>query len=342
MASSLEMNKIIGAVLVGGMVALISGLLADQLVGTPHEEGAPGGGEAMVASAPAPAQPIEPVLPLLAAADPAAGQKIAQKCAQCHTFGKGEPAKVGPNLWGIVNNKHGHMPGFAYSKAIASIDKPWGYEELNHFIDNPRAYAPGTKMTFAGLPKVEDRAAVIAYLRTLADTPAPLPDQAAIDAAKKEYEEAKAKPAAAQPAAAKPAAAAQPAAGATQTAAAAAAAPIDERLAKADLAAGQKAAQKCAACHSFDKGGPNKIGPNQWDIVGGPHAHKADYSYSKAMAALHDKPWTYEAIDQFLAGPQAAVPGTKMTFAGIKKPEERADVILYLRSLSDNPKPLPH
>jgi cytochrome c len=60
------------------------------------------------------------------------------------------------------------------------------------------------------------------------------------------------------------------------------------------------------------------------------------------MAALHDKPWTYEALDEFIAGPRAAIPGTKMTFAGIKKPEERADVILYLRSLSDNPKPLPH
>ena len=341
MASSLEMNKIVGAVLLGGMVALVSGLLADRLVGTSHEEGASGGGEAMVASAPAPEQAVEPVSPLLAAADPAAGEKIAQKCAQCHSFGKGEPAKVGPNLWGIVNNKHGHMPGFAYSQAIASIDKPWSYEELNHFIANPKVYAPGTKMTFAGLPKVEERAAVIAYLRTLADTPAPLPDQAAIDAAKKAYEEAKAAPAAAaKPAEAKPAAA-EPAAAEQTAAAPEAAAPIGARLAKADAAAGQKTAAKCGACHSFDKGGPNKIGPNQWDVVGGPHAHKEDYSYSKAMAALHDKPWTYEALDEFIAGPRAAVPGTKMTFAGLKKPEERADVILYLRSLSDAPKPLP-
>jgi len=337
MASSLEMNKVIGAVLLGGMVALVSGLLADRLVGTSHEEGAPGGGEAMVASAPAPNQPVEPVSPLLAAADPAAGEKIAQKCAQCHSFGKGEPAKVGPNLWGIVNNKHGHMEGFAYSKAIASIDRPWGYEELNRFIANPKAYAPGTKMSFAGLPKVEERAEVIAYLRTLADAPAPLPDQAAIDAATKAYDDAKAAPAAA----AKPATAEQPAAAEQTAAAPAAAAPIGERLAKADLAAGQKTAAKCGACHSFDKGGPNKVGPNLWNVVGGPHAHKEDYSYSAAMSALHDKEWTYEALDTFLAGPQAAVPGTKMTFAGLKKPEERADVILYLRSLSDAPKPLP-
>src|SRR5262249_39126699 len=189
-----------------------------------------------------------------------------------HSFGKGEAAKVGPNLWGIVNNKHGHMEGYAYSKAISSIDKPWGYEELNHFIANPKAYAPGTKMTFAGLPKVEDRAEAIAWLRTLADTPAPLPDQAAIDAAKKEFEEAKAKPAAAPAKAAAPAAPAAPAA--TQTAAAGAPAPIGERLAKADLAAGQKAAQKCVDCHSLDKSGPNQGGPNQWGIPGAPHAHR--------------------------------------------------------------------
>src|SRR5258705_11909776 len=100
MASSLEFNKIIGAVLLGGMVALVSGLLADHLVGGSHEGGAPAGGEAGVASAPTPAAPIEPVLPLLAAADAAAGQQIPQKCAQCHTFGQGQPAKVGPNLRG--------------------------------------------------------------------------------------------------------------------------------------------------------------------------------------------------------------------------------------------------
>src|SRR5258706_15752734 len=104
MASSLEFNKIIGAVLLGGMVALVSGLLADRLVGSPHEEGGPGegGGAAMGASAPAPAPPIEPGLGLLATADVPAGQKIAQKSAQSHSFGKGEPAKGGPNPWGIV------------------------------------------------------------------------------------------------------------------------------------------------------------------------------------------------------------------------------------------------
>jgi cytochrome c len=345
MASSLEFNKIAGAVLLAGLVAMVCGLAADALVGTGGHEGgsetaatapAPGGGT--MAAAPA---AIEPVSALLAKADPAKGQQIAQKCAACHSFGKGEPAKVGPNLWGIVNNKHGHMPGYSYSQAIASIDKPWGYEELNHFIFNPRLYAPGTKMTFPGLPKVQERADVIAFLRTLADTPAPLPDQAAIDAAQKAYE-AESKPAEApKPASTGQGTAAAPAAGGTQTAAAPPEEPIAALLAKADPAKGQKDTTVCQACHSFDKGGPNKIGPNLWNVVGGPHAHKEDYSYSAAMKALHDKPWTYDALNEFLSGPQAHIPGTKMTFAGLKKADQRADVIAYLRTLSDNPQPLP-
>src|SRR5258706_15199135 len=116
------------------MGALVTGVPADHVGGGSHEGGPPAGGEAVVASAPTPAAPIEPVLPLLAAADVAAGQKIAQKCAQCHSFGKGEADKVGPNLWGVVNNKHGHMEGYAYSKAIAAIDNQSGNYELHHFI----------------------------------------------------------------------------------------------------------------------------------------------------------------------------------------------------------------
>jgi cytochrome c len=344
MASSLEFNKIAGAMLLAGLVAMVCGVVADALVGTLGHEGgaetatapAPGGG--ITAAAPA---AIEPVSGLLASADPAKGQQIAQKCAVCHSFGKGEPAKVGPNLWGIVNNKHGHMPGFSYSQAIASIDKPWGYEELNHFIANPKAYAPGTKMTFVGLPKVQERADVIAYLRTLADTPAPLPDQAAIDAAKKAYDEQVQAAAAPKTAGGGEGGAAKPAAGATQTASAAPEQPIGALLAKADPAKGQKDAAVCGACHSFDKGGPNKIGPNLWNVVGGPHAHKEDFNYSAAMKALHDKVWTYDELSAFLSGPAAHIPGTKMTFAGLRKADQRADVIAYLRTLSDNPQPLP-
>jgi cytochrome c len=343
MSSSLELNKIIGAILVAGLVAHLSGTLAGMLVKPHHAEqeaavsegGAPGG-----AAKPAGPAPIEPVSGLLANADPAKGQEIAKKCLTCHTFGKGEPAKVGPNLWGIVGNKHGHMEGFAYSEAIKSIDKPWGYEEINHFIDNPKAYAPGTKMSFAGLPKVEDRANVIAYLRTLADTPQPLPTQEEIDAANTAYEDAKA--AAAAPAPSSSSAAPAASSGTTQQASA----PADDSpqvvgmIASADPAKGQEIAKKCLTCHTFGKGEPAKVGPNLYGIVGNKHAHMEGFSYSEAMKTTPGT-WDYAHLAHFLINPKEAVPGTKMTFAGLKKPEDRAAVIAYLRTLSDNPVPLP-
>lgn len=126
-------------------------------------------------TAEATAAPVD-ILPLIAAADPAAGEKVFSKCKACHTVAKGGPNGVGPNLWNIVGGPHAHVDGFAYSSAIAGMKgKPWTFEELNAFLLSPKTYAPGTKMTFAGLSKPEDRAAVIAYLRSLADNPVPLP-----------------------------------------------------------------------------------------------------------------------------------------------------------------------
>lgn len=125
-----------------------------------------------VASAPA---EIEDIGPLLAEADVGEGEAQFKKCVACHTVEKGGPDRVGPNLWGIVGAPKAHSEAFSYSKAIAGMEGEWTYEDLNRFIANPRAFAPGTKMTFAGLRKAEDRAALIAYLRTLDDSPPPLP-----------------------------------------------------------------------------------------------------------------------------------------------------------------------
>ena len=131
-----------------------------------------GQGKAETAAAPSGPAPIGP---LLASADPAAGQAASKACAACHSFDKGGANKVGPNLYGIVGAKHGHIDGFAYSDAIKGKAGPWNYDELNKFLYDPKAYAPGTKMTFAGLKKDQERANVIAYLRSLSDNPAPLP-----------------------------------------------------------------------------------------------------------------------------------------------------------------------
>lgn len=181
MSASFEFNKVAAAVLAAGIVAMGAGFIGRGLV-KPHVLAEnvvkiEGVDAPQTASAAEPAAAvIEPVGPLLAAADPKAGEAIAKRCAACHTFDKGGPNRVGPNLYGIVGNKHAHAEGFAYSDAIKGMhDKAWDYEEIGHFLANPKAYAPGTKMAFAGLRKVEERAALIAYLRTLSESPVPLP-----------------------------------------------------------------------------------------------------------------------------------------------------------------------
>jgi cytochrome c len=185
---------------------------------------------------------------------------------------------------------------------------------------------------------------MIAYLRTLSDSPAPLPDQAAIDAANQAYEQAKAEAAAPV----EEASAAEPAttdagtqeAAATESAAAEGGGDIMALIAAADPAHGQTVAKKCLTCHSFEQGGPAKVGPNLWNVVGGPHAHMEGFRYSEAMKSSGGT-WDYAALDQYLLNPKAYIPGNRMAFPGIKKPEDRAAVIAYLRTLSDNPVPLP-
>ena len=118
---------------------------------------------------------LGPMAPLLAAASVESGKKLARKCALCHTFKKGGPHKIGPNLWDVVGADKARWENFSYSAALASVGGSWGYEELNSFVAKPGAYIPGTRMTFNGLKKLEDRADLIAYLRTFSDSPRPLP-----------------------------------------------------------------------------------------------------------------------------------------------------------------------
>ncbi|MTI44650.1 cytochrome c [Roseibium hamelinense] len=119
--------------------------------------------------------------------------------------------------------------------------------------------------------------------------------------------------------------------------------PIGERLMAASASAGENVAKKCAACHSFDQGGGNKVGPALWNVMGRKPGGLDGFGYSSAMTAYgEEKPeWTYEGMDNFLAAPKQYISGTSMGFAGLRRPEERADMIAYLRELSENPMPLP-
>src|SRR5690606_25330067 len=118
---------------------------------------------------PAPAEAEKPIAELLASADPKAGQSAVKKCVTCHTFGKGEPNRVGPNLYGVVGREKGSYEGFAYSDAIKSKGGTWTFEDLNAFIRNPKGFAPGTKMSYAGDKRDSDRANIIAYLNQNSD-----------------------------------------------------------------------------------------------------------------------------------------------------------------------------
>lgn len=134
------------------------------------------------------------------------------------------------------------------------------------------------------------------------------------------------------------------AAGSGEAAAETPAAPAESlgtMLASADAAKGQTVFKACAACHDGSKGGANKVGPNLWGIVGRMHGVHEGFAYSDAMAALKDKPWSYEALNEFLINPKAAVPGTKMAYGGLKKDADRANLLAYLATLSDSPVPFP-
>jgi cytochrome c len=117
--------------------------------------------------------------------------------------------------------------------------------------------------------------------------------------------------------------------------------PIAFYLASADIAKGEAQFKKCASCHTIDKGGAQGIGPNLYGIVGAKHAHIPGFGYSDAMKATGDKVWDWEGLAAWLANPKKYIPGNKMSFAGISKPEDRANLIAYLNSKSDSPQPMP-
>jgi cytochrome c len=178
---SFELNKIMGAVL-GTCLVLLSLNIAAGAIFAPHKPAKPGFEIAVPeqagAETAAKPEPAEPIAVRLASSDPKRGEAAAKQCASCHTFDKGGPNRVGPNLYGIVNRAKAAVAGFNYSAAMKGKGGEWTYENLDQFLAAPKAYVPGTSMSYAGLARATQRADLINYLHTLADNPAPLPQAA--------------------------------------------------------------------------------------------------------------------------------------------------------------------
>lgn len=183
--SNFEFNKIFAAILIAGIAAYLTAFIGDHLVHSRHlEKDAVFVEGAALEGGAGPAKPKgpDPVMHLIATADIARGEKLSKACAACHSFDNGGVNKIGPNLWGVVNADKGHHAGFAYSDAMLAKGGTWSYASLNKFLWKPKAYVEGTKMNYLGIKKPGDRAAMIAWLRTLSSSPAALPSDAEIAA----------------------------------------------------------------------------------------------------------------------------------------------------------------
>ncbi len=156
-------NTIAGWVLAGGIVALGLSIASGMYF---HAEAPEKEGFAVVAEETGDAGGVAavPIATLLATADVAKGEAVFKKCTACHTVAQGVPNGIGPNLWATMGKPHGHVPGFAYSDALKGIPGNWDWENMDKWLANPKKYAPGTKMTFAGLGNPEERANLILYL----------------------------------------------------------------------------------------------------------------------------------------------------------------------------------
>ncbi len=242
-----------------------------------------------------------PIEALLAKADPVAGANVFKKCMSCHVIAQGGPNGIGPDLYAVVGDAIAQgRGGFAFSDALKAHAGKWDFKLLNQWLTDPRAFAPGTKMTFAGLDNPQDRANVIVYLNSQGSN-LPLP-------------------------------AAPPPVTGAGTGKLGDAGPAPAVALVGDPVKGADVFKRCGSCHNNAAGGPNGIGPNLYHVVGDDVGKgRGGYAFSDPVAH-HGGKWDAASLDKWLTSPSADIPGTKMTFAGLDNAQDRADVIAYLKA----------
>lgn len=289
-------NTIAGWTLFGGIVALgLSSLSSHYFLADKHHAPetmgyAIEGVEAEGGAGPA---AVLPIANRLATGDVTKGEAIFAKCKACHNADQGGANGIGPNLFGVVGEAiAAGRGGFAFSDALKAHGGNWDFALLDEWLANPKKFADGTKMSFAGLSNPQERADVILYLNSKGSN-VPLPAAEAV-----------------------------PAAGAAPTAVAVV----------GDAAKGEKVFAKCKACHNADQGGANGIGPNLYGVAGEAVAgDRGGFAFSDGLKS-HGGNWDAATLDQWLTAPSKFAAGTKMTFAGLTSAQDRADVIAYLNS----------
>jgi cytochrome c2 len=251
-----------------------------------------------------------------ASADATAGARVWSQCRACHVADE-QRNNVGPYLYNVVGRPVGAVEGFSYSGALPA-GEVWTPENIYAFIENPRAWAPGTSMSYAGLRAQTDRVNLIAFLIENSPDfdPASMP-AAAAPAEEAAVEEAPAEEAVAEEAATEEAPAEQLSA-------------FAQMVADGDVAAGARVWNQCRACHVADAT-TNRVGPHLGDVVGRPSNSVEGFRYS---GRLPDVVWTLDELDLYLTNPRGYAPGTSMAFNGLRNQQDRANVLAYIQSLN--------
>ncbi|SFE47899.1 c-type cytochrome [Roseivivax sediminis] len=300
---------------------------------------------------------------LWAEADAGAGERVFNQCRACHQLEEGANA-VGPYLYGVVGRDIGAAEGFSYSGALSEQDADvWNPETLFAFLENPSGWAPGTSMSYSGLSDGEDRVNLIAYLNehggnAEVGVTEGGSDEAAASEEGGDTEEAAASEGNAEGGDTEQSAESEGGAeggeaeqaadsegnaeggeaeqaagsegGETEQAAGSEGGEGSAILANADAEAGERVFNKCRACHKLD--GSDGVGPHLNGVVGRDVGAAEGFNYSGALKEAADV-WTPENLDAFLENPRGFASGTKMSFAGLRSEEERANVIAYLNSV---------